>query len=129
MEYIIHNGRHKMLYTLINLALLVYSLILSCLLIAFNYYSLSMNATNHTGAPMDLVTGVYLATFAVSAIIIVIGRKKLFHDRKLTYYLFIALAIISFIAFINIVAYEQLNIMMYYKDWIHKGMPNKPHLF
>lgn len=118
-----------MITKLINLVLFVYALTLFGLLLAFNYYSLSMNATNHTGAPMDLVTGAYLATFAVSLIIIVIGRKKLFHNKKLTYYLFIALAVISFIAFANIVAYEQLNIMMHSTTWIHKGMPHKPHLF
>lgn len=118
-----------MVYTLINLALFVYSLALAGVLLFFNYYSLFRNATNHTGAPLELITGVYLATFAASIIIMVIGRKKLIYNRKTTYYLLLVLATISVIAYTNIVAYEQLNIMMHYTTWMHKGMPHKPHLF
>lgn len=118
-----------MIYALINLALFVYSLALAGVLLFFNYYSLVRNATNHTGAPIGLISAIYLVTFAISVIIMVFGRKKLIHSRKTTYYLLLAMAAISAIAFVNIAAYDQLNIMMHYTTWIQKGMPHKPHLF
>ncbi len=118
-----------MAYALINLALFVYSLALAGVLVLFNYYSLFRNATNHTGAPIGLIAAVYFTTFAISVIIMAVDRKKLIRNRKTTYYLLLALAMISSIAFANIVAFDQLNVMMNYETWLHKGMPDKPHLF
>ncbi len=117
-----------MLYYIGNFILFVYSLTILASVLIFNYYSILGNATNHSGIPLNVLLILYLVTLLITLVIIFIGWKSHNHS-KIAFFLLAALAMISLLGFINIIAYEQLNIMMSYEAWLHKGMPDKPSFF
>ncbi len=112
------------LQTKFNILLWVYLLILLAILIMFNVYSLLLNESNHTGLPLASLFYFYLISFAINFILLIVVKfnKISVCNISLIYYL----VILSFLAIVNIGAFERFNVMMEYETWQKKGMPEKP---
>jgi hypothetical protein len=92
---------------------------------AYNGYCWFFNTSNHVGFFFFKLLGqYYLLFFVLSSLELVLAVKyKTLYIKKNVLMLIMAFAVLGVL---NIIVYDKLNIMMYYDDWIRRGMPDKP---
>jgi hypothetical protein len=97
-------------------------IIVSVSIMFFNFYSLNLNNTNHTGFDTSKIFYIYLVMAFLTVILTIWCKYKKY---TCNYKIFLILLLICITGMLNIKVFEKYNIMMPYEVWIKKAMPGK----
>jgi hypothetical protein len=91
------------------------------LIVAFDKYCLFENGANHTGAPIDVLIVAYSGS-AVAGLVLLRRYIALTVERWALRFV----VVVGIAGALNLVAFDQLNVMSEYETWSRRGFPKKP---
>ncbi|MBD3330003.1 hypothetical protein GF354_00565 [Candidatus Peregrinibacteria bacterium] len=92
---------------------IIFLVFVSTSIIAYNYYSLIANDTNHTGLDLLKVKALYLIFSLIAFGMVFMGKSN-----KKAKIVFTISAILGLAFIANIWLFEKTEIMLYYSDWL-----------
>lgn len=84
-------------------------------LLAYHYYVFCYNKTNHSAVSPYLLMMYFIPVAYLSIIKIKRGRQE-----------WVIPLVFSITGVVNIVAFDQMNVMRQYDAWVYSGMPERP---
>ncbi len=95
------------------------------LIFAYNGYCWFFNTSNHVSFSfLKLLGKYYLLFYVLSSVQLAVSVK--FTALRIKTNLLILTMGLSLLGVLNIIIYDKINIMVFYDEWIRRGMPDKP---